>query len=233
MNTSTISVVIPAYNEEENIGNILLRTNATLEAIGVPYEIIVVDDGSIDETRFTAMKYKTTVLSNGINRGKGHALKKGIQNANGNILITMDADGSHRPEEIPKLLVPLLNGADAVFGSRFIDKRKQDSTKKLHIFGNKLFNLLIMLLTGKRITDSQTGFRGYKRKIIEEIEITSNGYEVETELTIKSLKNGYTVHEESITFDRRNDGSSHLNPLFDGIKIFKTIIRANTNAKKD
>jgi len=232
MNTSTVSVVIPAYNEEENIGDIILRTNATLETTGVPYEIIVVDDGSIDETKLMAMKYKTTVLSNGTNRGKGYALKKGIQYANGGLLITMDADGSHRPEEIPKLLVPLLNGADAVFGSRFIDKREQDSTKKLHIFGNKLFNLLITLLTGKRITDSQTGFRGYKRKIIDEIEITCDGYEVETELTLKSLKNGYIVHEESITFESRKDGYSHLNPLFDGIKIFKTIIRASINARK-
>ena len=232
MNTSTVSVVIPAYNEEENIGDILLRTNATLETIGVPYEIIVMDDGSVDETRLTAMKYKATVLSNGNNRGKGYALKKGIQNANGNILITMDADGSHRPEDIPKLLVPLLNGADVVFGSRFIGKREHDSTKKLHIFGNKLFNLIIVLLTGRRVTDSQTGFRAYKKKIIKEIEITSNGYEVETELTVKSLKNGYIIHEEPITFERRKDGSSHLNPLFDGIKIFKAIVSASINARK-
>jgi len=234
MNTSTVSVVIPAYNEEENIGNILLRTNATLETIGVPYEIIVVDDGSVDETKLMAMQYKATVLSNGTNRGKGYALKTGIQSANGNILVTMDADGSHRPEEIPKLIVPLLNGADAVFGSRFTGKRGQDSTKKLHIFGNNLFNLLIALLSGKHVTDSQTGFRAYKKKIIKEIEITSTGYEVETELTVKSLKNGYIIHEEPITFEKRKDGSSHVNPLFDGIKIFKTIVKASINAgKKD
>jgi glycosyltransferase involved in cell wall biosynthesis len=232
MNTSIVSVVIPAYNEEENIGDLLVRTNATLETIGVPYEIIVVDDGSDDETRLMAMKNKATVLSNGTNRGKGYALKKGIQNANGNILITMDADGSHRPEEIPKLLVPLLNGADVVFGSRFIGKAEQDSTKKLHIFGNKLFNLLIALLTGKRVMDSQTGFRAYKKKKIEEIEITSKGYEVETELTVKSLKNGYVIHEEPITFERRQNGSSHLSPLFDGIKIFKTIVKASINVRK-
>ena len=232
MNTPIVSVVIPAYNEEENIGDILLRTNATLETIGVPYEIIVVDDGSADETTFMAMRYKATVLNNGANKGKGYALKKGMQNANGSILITMDADGSHRPEDIPKLLVPLLNGADAVFGSRFICKREQDSTKKLHIFGNKLFNLLIALLTGRRVTDSQTGFRAYKKKIIEEIEITSDGYEVETELTVKSLKNGHIIREEPITFERRQNGSSHLSPLFDGVKIFKTIVRASINARK-
>jgi glycosyltransferase involved in cell wall biosynthesis len=232
MNASTVSVIIPAYNEEKNIGDILLRTNVTLETIGVPYEIIVVDDGSSDETRPTAMKHKATILSNGVNRGKGYALKKGIKKASGNIIITMDADGSHRPEEIPKLIFPLLNGADAVFGSRFIGKQEQDATKKLHIFGNKLFNLLIALLTGKRVTDSQTGFRAYKKKIIKEIGIISDGYEVETELTVKSLKNGYVIHEEPITFERRKDGSSHLNPLFDGIKIFKNIVKASINERK-
>ena len=232
MSNSTVSVVIPAYNEEENIGDILLRTNATLKTIGVPYEIIVVDDGSSDETRQRSMKYKATVLSNGTNRGKGYALKKGMQNANGSILITIDADGSHQPEDIPKLVVPLLNGADIVFGSRFIGKREQYSTKKLHIFGNRLFNFLIALLTGKRVTDSQTGFRAYKKKIIEEIEITSHGYEVETELTVKSLKNGHVIREEPITFEKRQNGSSHLNPLFDGIKIFKTIVRASINPRK-
>jgi len=232
MNNSIVSVVIPAYNEEENIGNLLLRTNATLETIGVPYEIIVVDDGSVDETGLTAMKYKATVLSNGNNRGKGYALKKGMRNANGSVLITMDADGSHQPEDIPKLLVPLLNGADIVLGSRFIGKQEQYSTKKLHVFGNKLFNLLILLLTRRRITDSQTGFRAYKKKIIEEIEITSNGYEVDTELIVKTLKNGYMVHEESITSERRKKGSSYLNPLRDGIKIFKTIVMASINSRK-
>jgi len=232
MNNLTVSVVIPAYNEEKNIGDILLRTNATLGTIGVPYEIIVVDDGSVDETRLLAMKYKATVLSNGTNRGKGYALKKGIQNANGSMLVTMDADGSHRPEEIPKLIVPLVNGADVVFGSRFIWKQEHDSTKKLHIVGNELFNLLIALLTGKRVTDSQTGFRAYKKRILEEIEITSCGYEVETELTVKSLRNGYAIHEEPVTFQRRKDGSSHLNPLFDGIKILKTIVKVSMNARK-
>jgi len=231
MSPSTISVVIPAYNEEKNIGDMLFRTNATLETIGVPYEIIVIDDGSTDKTKLMATRYKATVLSNGRNRGKGYALKKGIRNANGSILITMDADGSHQPEDIPKLLTPLLNGADIVLGSRFIGKQ-QYSTKKLHIFGNKIFNLLIALLTGRRVTDSQTGFRVYKKKVIEDIEIASDGYEVDTELTLKTLKNGYRVHEEPITSERRKNGSSYLNPLRDGVKIFKTIIMTNVNARK-
>jgi len=232
MPTSVVSVVIPAYNEEDNIGDVLLKTNVTMESIGLPYEVIVVDDGSIDETRFRAMQHNVTVLSNETNRGKGYTLKKGLQSANGNILVTMDADGSHQPEDIPKLLYPLLNGADAVFGSRFIGQHEQNSTKKLHIFGNNMFNFLIAVITGKRVTDSQTGFRAFKRKILDDIGISSNGYEVETELTMKSLRNGHIVQEEAITFKRRKSGASHLHPLFDGIKIFKTIIKSSITARK-
>lgn len=231
MNPSAISVIIPAYNEEKNIENMLFRINKTLQALHVPYEVIVVDDGSTDKTALLAAKYKVTVLSNGTNQGKGYALKKGLQKAKGNILVTIDADGSHQPEEIPKLIKPLLNGVDVVMGSRFIDKRERGSIKKLHVLGNHLFNLLIFLLTRKRITDSQTGFRAFRKRIIQEIEITSGGYEVETELTVKTLKNGYIVQEASITCQKRKDGCSHLNPLRDGFKIFKNIIKASILAQ--
>jgi len=225
MNNLSVSVVIPAYNEEKNIEEILSRTNKTMETMGVSYEIIVVDDGSTDKTRLLAERHKATTLTNGTNRGKGQALKRGLQNAIGNIIITMDADGSHQPEEIPKLLKPLVNGADIVAGSRFLGRRERGSVKRLHILGNHLFNLLILLLTKKRITDSQTGFRAYKKRIIQEIEIISNGYEVETELTIKTLKNGYLIQEEPITCEKRKSGLSGLKTLSDGSKILKTILQ--------
>lgn len=223
----TISVVIPAFNEENTIENILSRSHKALETIQFPYEIIVVDDGSIDKTAQLAHRHKATILKNGKNQGKGHALQLGFQCAKGDIIITMDADGSHRPEDLTKLLIPLLNGADIVFGSRFINGCSKIATKKLHLFGNRLFNLLIRLLTEKHITDSQTGFRGYKKEIIKQIRIISQGYEVETELTVKSLKNGCVVHEAPITFEKRKEGHSHLNPLFDGFKILKTILTAS------
>jgi len=232
MDNFTISVVIPAYNEEENIEGILLRTDKALEALNLPYEVIVVDDGSTDKTRFLAEKHKVTVISNGNNQGKGYALKRGLQKVRGGLVITMDADGSHRPEDIKRLVKQLMNGADVVMGSRFLSKLEKDSTKKLHIFGNKLFNLLIRILTKQYITDSQTGFRAFKKKVLEGIEITCNGYAVETELTVKTLKNGCIVREEPITFEKRKKGSSHLNPLSDGFKIFKTIVKASLNARK-
>jgi len=226
MNAIRISVMIPAYNEEKSIEEVLTRTKATLMTLKVPYEIIVVDDGSTDRTTSFAKKKEAKVIRLRKNRGKGFALRKAFQRAAGDILITMDADGSHRPEEIPRLVTPLLNGVDAATGSRFNGKMEKDSTKKLHILGNKIFNLLIMILTRKRISDSQTGFRAFKRRVIEEIKFFSEGYEVETELIVKTLKNGFTVYEAPITFEKRKDGVSRINPLFDGLKIMGTILKA-------
>lgn len=233
MSISTVSVVIPAYNEEKNIEEMLLRTHSTMEGIGVPYEVLVVDDGSTDRTRFLAERHKVTLVANGKNRGKGHALKMGFQKASGDIIVTIDADGSHHPEEIPKLLKPLSNGVDIVTGSRFTGKQEIGSTKKLHLLGNSLFNLLIRILTKKSITDSQTGFRAFKRKVIEETKIVCDGYAIETELTVKTLRNGFVMQEEPITYARRKSGCSHVNPLIDGIRIFRTIIFASVEARNE
>jgi len=233
MNNLGVSVVIPAYNEEKNIEGILFRTEKALEALNLPYEVIVVDDGSTDKTKFLAERHKVIVISNGDNHGKGYALKRGLKDVRGELIVIMDADGSHRPEDIKRLIEPLVNGADVVMGSRFTGKRERDSTKKLHILGNKLFNLLIRILTKQYITDSQTGFRAFKKNVLEEIEITCDGYAVETELTVKTLKNGYIVHEESIIFEKRREGCSHINPLRDGIRILKTIIVTSIQARKE
>jgi len=233
MGSPSVSVVIPAYNEEKTIDALLFRTEKALEALNLPYELIVIDDGSIDKTRHLAKRHKVTVISNGNNQGKGYAIRRGLQGAGGELVVTMDADGSHRPEDIKCLIAPLMSGADVVVGSRFIGNRGRDSTKKLHIFGNKLFNLLIGILTKRYITDSQTGFRAFKKKVFEEIEITCQGYDVETELTVKTLKNGYIVREEPVTFEKRKNGCSHINPLRDGIRIFKTIIVASLKATKE
>jgi dolichol-phosphate mannosyltransferase len=228
----SLSVVIPAYNEERNIERVLEGTSSVLQALNLPYEILVVDDGSTDGTRFLAERHKVTLISNERNHGKGYALRRGLKDVCGDIVITMDADGSHRPEDIRRLIEPLMNGADVVMGSRFTGRREKDATKKLNIFGNRLFNFLIRILTKKRITDSQTGFRAFKKSVLKEIEITCNGYDVETEVTVKTLKNGFIVLEEPISFDKRKNGCSHINPLRDGIRILKAIMIASIQSNK-
>lgn len=221
-----VSVVIPAFNEESSIADVIAHVEASLQSLNLPHEVIVVDDGSNDNTRYHASNNGAKIISYKTNHGKGYALKKGLALARGQILITIDADGSHRPDEIPKIIKPLLNGADVVIGSRFLGNNEK-VTSKLHVLGNRMFNILIMILTNKKITDSQTGFRAYNRKVLKGIKLFSNGYEIETELTIKTLKNGFKIQEEPITCDKRKTGRSKLNPFSDGLTILKTILKAN------
>ncbi|MEM3566212.1 MAG: glycosyltransferase family 2 protein [Candidatus Bathyarchaeia archaeon] len=227
ISNAVISVVIPAYNEEKTIGSVIEETLQVMDSLDLPYEIIVVDDGSTDHTREIASKYKVTVLSNGRNQGKGYALRKGFQNAQGDIIITIDADGSHKPKEILDLLHPLFNGADIVAGSRFLGNGK-DYTSKLHMLGNYIINVTIMVLTRKLITDSQTGLRAFKKEFLKKVNLKSCGYEIETEITVKGLKNGFRFKEIPISCRKREYSISRLRIISDGFKILKTIIKSAT-----
>ena len=221
-----VSIIIPAFNEQKNIGDTLKKTCNVAESSPFPCEIIVVDDGSTDLTVNLAKQHEVTVLTNGANEGKGAALRRGFAHARGEILITMDADGSHDPEDIPTLLSPVLNGATLAIGSRFASEEGKRSTTRLNLFGNGLISLSIMLLTARQITDSQSGFRAMRRAFLRELNLTSDRYEVETEVLVKALMNGCHVREVPLRTNKRKNGHSHLNPLSDGLKIMKTLIKS-------
>jgi glycosyltransferase involved in cell wall biosynthesis len=197
-----------------------------MDSFGMPYEVIVVNDGSTDNTERIASGYKATLLSNSKNRGKGYALRKGFQHAQGDIVVTIDSDGEHEPKEIPDLIRPLFNGVDVVFGSRYLGGRMHTTTR-LHRIGNAMFNLAIMTLTRTPVTDSQSGFRAFKKEVLEKINLRSSGYDIEVEMTVKSLKNGFVFQEKPICYKTRKHSYSKLRILHDGLKIFKAIIKAN------
>jgi glycosyltransferase involved in cell wall biosynthesis len=226
MRRSAVTVIIPAYNEEKTIGNVISETTSIMDGLDVPYEIIVIDDGSTDKTGQIASNYKAIVLSNKKNYGKGYSLRKALQHAQGDIIVTIDSDGEHKPKEIPDLLEPLFNGTDIVSGSRFLGNQRR-ATTKLNQIGNFFFNAIIMTLTGKRVTDSQTGFRAIKRRVLETLNLESDGYEIEAEITIKGLRNGFIFKEKPITVERRKYSISRLNVLFDGTRILKAIFKAS------
>ena len=223
-----ISVVIPAYNEEPNLGLVLRDTKNILQNMGFPYEIIVVNDGSHDNTADVARKHGVVLINNDINLGKGAALINGFRRAKGNIVVTMDADGSHRAEDIPFLLSPMLNGGsfEAIVGSRFVDEKGRRSTSSLHLIGNRIINALIMMFTGRYISDSQSGFRAYKKNALGKIALHSTGFDVESEMTIKMLKKGFKFMEIPIRCDPRMNGLTRVNAFQDGFNIVKTIIKA-------
>src|SRR5512139_2651382 len=142
-----LSIVVPDYNEEHTIGDIIDRLKATLQKNGLKSEIIVIDDHSRDRSAEISLNKQVTVYSLKEHMGKGYALRAGFRKAKGEIIVTIDSDGSNRPEELPVLLKPILKDqADLVIGSRFSGK-KTSAGKKFNLAGVRIFNLLIRILT--------------------------------------------------------------------------------------
>jgi glycosyltransferase involved in cell wall biosynthesis len=220
-----VSVIIPVFNEEATVGDIVTRTKKTLETMNVSHEVIVVDDGSVDQSAAVAQRQKVRVLRDG-HQGKGFALRSGFRHANGEFVVTLDGDGSHKPEEIPLVLKYLSDdGADFVVGSRFANSEaNKTKVPRINRVGNRLFNTLTGILTGVKISDSQSGFRAIRASLIRQMRLCSHGYEVESEMLVKALRMGARVKEIPISFDQRTMGRSKLDPLRDGTRILYAII---------
>jgi glycosyltransferase involved in cell wall biosynthesis len=226
MRQQAVTVIIPAFNEEETIGSVIASTSEILNNMAFPYEIIVVNDGSTDKTGLIASSYKVTLLSNETNHGKGYCLRRAMKSAHGEIIVTIDSDGEHQPKEIPDLVRPLFDNVDIVAGSRFLGN-STEITARINRVGNSIFNFVIMALTGQVVTDSQTGFRAIKRTVLDSLNLQSDGYEIETEITVKGLRKGFVLKELPISVIRRKHGQSKIRILSDGKKIMSAIIRAS------
>lgn len=170
-------VIIPAYNEEENISQVIQGVKKYTD------NIIVIDDGSKDRTSQAAVETGAKVYSHLINRGLGGALGTGIKAAlseGADIMVTLDADGQHNPDEIPKIIKPIIEGkADMVIGSRFLAPQSIPLFRRM---GNYFFNLITFFLFGIRSTDSQSGMRAFNKKVAENLEIYTNQMEVSSEI---------------------------------------------------
>ena len=221
-----LSIIIPVYNEELTLGNVIDRVKKVMQQTGLKHEIIVVDDCSYDKSLETAKKHSAKIYTLKEHLGKGYALRAGFAKAKGDIIITIDSDGSHRPEELPRVLAPILQDkADLVIGSRYLNQ-KNVASRKLNAFGVQIFNFLIHLLTGVAITDSQSGYRAMKREVLKNQKLKSGGYEIESEMLVKTAKEGFRVAEVPISFEQRTYGRSGVDPMVDGSKILLSIILA-------
>jgi glycosyltransferase involved in cell wall biosynthesis len=219
-----LSIIIPVFNEELTIGNIIDRTKTSAEKIGVPYEVIVVDDHSYDKSLEVAKTRNVRLLSLKQHLGKGFALRAGFAKAKGEIIVTIDSDASHRPEELSEVLEPILEDeADLVIGSRYLN-HKSVAARKLNAFGVRIFNYLIQLFTGVAITDSQSGFRAMKIEVLKKQKLKSGEYEIESEMLVKTVKQGFRVTEVPISFEQRTYGRSGVDPMIDGAKILLSIV---------
>lgn len=202
---SKIIAVIPAYNEESTIADIVKRTKEYVD------EVIVVNDGSTDDTAQIADDAGAFVYSNEYNMGLGTTMKNGLKNAKrlkADIVVTIDADGQYIPEEIPLILEPIKNlEADLVLGIR----SKGDGSKMnlINRIGNKVFTWAVNRFARLHLSDTQTGFRAIRREVIEEIKITSD-FTYTQELVIRCAEEGFRIEEVPITFLKRKKGSSRL-----------------------
>jgi glycosyltransferase involved in cell wall biosynthesis len=202
-----IMIVIPAYNEAENLRYLLPKIPKKINGLDVG--VLVIDDGSIDQTNQIVQEQGHTIVSNMINRGGGAALRLGydiLKEAGGNICVTMDADGQHQPEEIEALVLPIVKDEyDIVIGSRIIGAREKDNP--LRIAGVHIFATIISSLLGKRITDPSSGFRAFKMEKIKTIDLYEDQYHT-SELIIEAVKKGIHIGELPITILKRKHGKS-------------------------
>ena len=184
-----VAVVIPAFQAAATIGDVVTRARATLPDA----QVIVVDDGSTDGTGEEGRGKGASVLTHPRNRGKGVALRTGIARAcadGADVIVTLDADGQHPPEEIPRLVAPLAEGrADLVLGAR-----RRDGVMPLsRRFTNWLSATLASRIAGQRLHDAQTGFRAFTRTVVEHIQPAGDRYEYEANFLLDALRAGYRV----------------------------------------
>ncbi len=220
-----LSVIIPVYNEVESIEVILKRVNDTK----LVSEIVVVDDGSRDGTRdkLKALdgKNNVRVIFHEKNRGKGAAVRTGMQAATGEILLIQDADLEYDPRDFPELLRPIEEGiADVVYGSRFLG-RAHRVTMFWHLVANKLLTLLTNILYNTILTDMETGYKVFRREVIEGMTIHANSFNFEPEFTAKILKRKYRIFEVPITFNPRDYTQGKKIKLHDAFEAVWALIK--------
>lgn len=196
--------VIPAFNEEKTVRRVIEGAMAHVD------EVVVVDDGSVDKTYEEAVDTKAIVIRHEENYGVGRATRTGIKkalNLNADLIVTLDADGEHDPDVIPKLVQTAVDKAkNIVVGSRFIGQHTQAyDMPMVNRISNKISTLLVNLLFGTRITDSQSGFRAYTRDVFKKVDGKKDNYLYQTEVLIKAILCGLSVTEVPIESVYRRD----------------------------
>ena len=219
-------ITIPAYNEQNTLGKVIKDIHEVMKSTKYAYKILVVDDGSKDKTADVAKNTEAIVYSHPKNYGLAETFKTEMQQAlklDASIIVHIDADGQYLAKEIPKLIKEVENGYDLVLGSRF--KGKIEHMPLIKKVGNIAFSKVISKLTGLKISDGQTGFRAFTKKVAKDIHIISN-HTYTQEQIIRAINQKFRIKEVPVYFAKRN-GKSRLmtNPLNYATKAWINIIR--------
>ncbi|MEM0087044.1 MAG: glycosyltransferase family 2 protein, partial [Candidatus Micrarchaeaceae archaeon] len=216
-----VSIVIPTLNEARNIGRVIKDIKQALD--GYSYEIIVVDKHSKDNTAGIARRLGARIIYDDV--GKGSALVKGIKESKGSVIISMDADLSHRANELKLLITAIEAGHDIAMGSRFIIGGGTEDMPLIRKLGNKFFVGLVNALFHANYTDMCYGYRSFRRGVMQKLDLKEPGFGIETEISIKAIKKGLNIIEIPSFEKRRAHGNGNLRTFRDGYIILKTILK--------
>ncbi|WEU39779.1 MAG: glycosyltransferase family 2 protein [Candidatus Odinarchaeum yellowstonii] len=215
-----IAAVIPAYNEAPYIRRVIEETGEYVD------KVIVVDDGSVDETARIVKETNAILIRHRRNMGKGEALKTGFKAAlkyGADIVVTLDGDYQHKPDEIKRLLSYLKKtGADIVVGSRFLTKENIQSMPAQRILSNMITSAILRFFFRVPVTDSQSGFRAFKASVLKVLETKDRRFAAETEILIDARQKGFIIREAPISIKYGSE-KSKINPLLDTFRWLRTV----------
>jgi glycosyltransferase involved in cell wall biosynthesis len=220
----TITVIIPAYNESGTIAEIIQR----VRAVSLADEILVVDDGSTDGTGEILSSMNgggLRIVSHDVNQGKGAAIRTGIQHATGELIIIQDADLEYDPRDYPALLRPIQEGiSDVVFGSRFLGGPRRP-VMFWHMVANKMLTFMTNILYDTILTDMETGYKIFRREVVQEIPLHAKRFDFEPEFTAKILKRKVRIFEVPISFNPRDYEDGKKIGLKDAFEAVWTLLK--------
>ena len=233
-NPKKLSVVIPCYNEESTLAQLVDRV-VSADTGGLDLEIIIINDASSDGSAEVAKSIALTdqrivFEQHSENMGKGAALRTGFNKATGDIVLVQDADLEYSPTDYPILLAPILNGrADVVFGSRFAGGASHRVLYFWHSVGNKVLTVFSNTMTNLNLTDMETCYKVFKKEVLDQIDVKENRFGFEPEITAKisKIKPDLRIYEVGITYDGRTYGDGKKITWKDGVRAIFCILKYN------